>query len=238
MGFLSEMKTNRINRSLVVAVMTISLAMFTSMLRVIVVSASANTETVFNNASLTPVNTCYEPANQAIDSAINAITTKEMTSYQKIKACYDYLINSCSYGQNNEVYNRLEDFFFGDTGGVEAYCMLAEHVGVCDDYSSAFVAMARKLGYNSYIATGLTHRAKGGYSPHAWAVIKIDEVEYVFDPQIEDNIAKDGKITYCRFAKTYDQVKDKYIFEAISDKFVPFDYTENAYLKPSIIHMD
>ena len=65
-----------------------------------------------------------------------------------------------------------------------------------------------------------------------------DEVEYVFDPQIEDNIAKDGKITYCRFAKTYDQVKDKYIFEAISDKFVPFDYTENAYLKPSIIHMD
>lgn len=197
--------------------------------------AAPSLETTINNTVLTPVETGYAPANQKISEIFAAITTPEMTQYQKVKACYDYLINSCSYGIGNEVYNRLEDYFFGDTGGVEAYCLLAENIGVCDDYSAAFVAMMRKLGFNSYVSVGWTHKASGGYTRHAWAVVKIDGVEYVFDPQIEDNISKGGKINYYRFCKTYDQVKDKYIFEAVSDKFVPFDHTPEQYLKPSIV---
>ncbi len=46
-----------------------------------------------------------------------------------------------------------------------------------------------------------------------WCVVVIDGMEYVFDPQVEDNIANGGKIRYLRFCKTYDEVADKYIIE-------------------------
>lgn len=200
----------------------------------IVVNAADPMETVLNNAVLTPTATGYEPADQAVEMVLSGITTPEMTTYQKVKMCYDHLINNCSYGFNEPIYEKINDYFGGYPGEVEAYGMLVGNVGVCDDYSAAFVALMRRLGLNSYVAVGMTHTTSGEYTPHAWAVVKIDGVEYVFDPQIDDNIAKGGPTGYYRFGKTYAQVPDKYIYEAISDKFLPFDYTEEQVIRPSV----
>ena len=89
--------------------------------------------------------------------------------------------------------------------------MFKNHVGVCDDYTAAFVFMTRAIGLESYYQSGQTHKASGGYTGHAWCVMLIDGTQYVFDPQVEDNIAGGGKISYQRFCKTYDEVAGKYI---------------------------
>ena len=218
-------------------IVLLTMSMIVTMSTSLPVSAKSKDsfQTVLNNAVLTPTITGYEPADQAISAVLAAITTPEMTTYQKVQACYDYLINTCSYGENKVVYDKIEDYFYGYAGPVGAYGLLVGHVGVCDDYSDAFVAMMRTLGLNSYVVGGQTHKASGGYTPHAWAIVKIDGIEYVFDPQLDDNIAKGGKIGYYRFGKTYDQIPGKYAFEYISDKFVPFDHMPEQYLKPCIV---
>ncbi|MBQ5918579.1 MAG: hypothetical protein IIW92_08475 [Lachnospiraceae bacterium] len=47
----------------------------------------------------------------------------------------------------------------------------------------------------------------------AWCEMNINGNIYVFDPQVEANIANGGSIKYHRFGKTYDQVQGKYIKE-------------------------
>ena len=69
--------------------------------------------------------------------------------------------------------------------------------------------MARMLGFDARLQNGQTHRAAGGYTGHAWCVINIHGVDYVFDPQVEDNIAAGGAIRHLRFCKTYEEVPDK-----------------------------
>ena len=145
--------------------------------------AALKREAILNNAPLTPVET-----SEYTKQILASITNADMTTYQKVKACYDWLINTYEFGDY--------DPYFG--------------IMVCDGYTYAFVSLTRAIGLNSYGRGGLTHKADGGYTPHAWAVIVIDGVEYVFDPQVEDNIAKGGYVGYYRFFKTYAEVPDKY----------------------------
>ena len=58
---------------------------------------------------------------------------------------------------------------------------------------------------------------------HIWTFINISGTEYVFDPQIDDNIAKGGLVYYYRFCKTYDEVPDSYAnYEIYKKYFAPF----------------
>lgn len=127
------------------------------------------------------------------------------TPYEKLQACYDWLIMNCSYASADA----------GSVGGSMmerlAYTIFKTHTGVCNDYSSAFVVMARILGYDARLESGQTHKASGGYTGHMWCVINVHGVDYIFDPQVEDNMSAGGKINYLRFCKTYDEVPDKYI---------------------------
>ena len=138
-----------------------------------------------------------------------------MTTYEKVRACYDYLVDTCHYGDN---VLRLD--FPEANGTARAYGMLVGHVGACDDYSSAFAALTRAIGLNCYTVYGQTARADGGYTGHIWCVMNIDGVEYVFDPQIDDNIGAD---IYYRFCVTYDETPDSYYPSEICwDYFPPF----------------
>lgn len=183
------------------------------------VYAANNIEILLNAAKLNPAPTGFAPTDFLVSCVLAEITTPDMTTYQKVKACYDYLINTCERGQWDFKYESVD--YYEDVYGVrydnachlswEAYAMLDGHVGVCDFYSAAFVVMMRAIGLDSYWVTGQTHAAGGGYTYHVWTILLLDGVEYVFDPQVEDNIAKGGPIKYYRFGKTYAELPDKYI---------------------------
>ena len=134
-----------------------------------------------------------------------------MTTYDKVKACYDYLIKNCSYGHNETMMEYIDYYFYGYSYEVSTYGILKGKIGVCDDYSAAFATMMQAIGLNCYVVGGQTNLASGGYTGHAWCEMNLNGTIYVFDPQVEDNIAKGGAIKYYRSGKTYDQVKNKYI---------------------------
>lgn len=164
-----------------------------------------------NAQVLNPVTTEFEPLKQSLDDVFSKIFTDGMTTYQKVKACYDYLIKNCSYGHNEYVYDYIEEYFWGYKYEVSAYGMLKGHIGVCDDYSATFAMMMQAIGLDCYVVGGQTSLSGGGYGGHAWCEMVLDGEIYVFDPQVEDNIAKGGKILYYRFGKKYDEVPGKYI---------------------------
>lgn len=163
---------------------------------------AAQFEYLLNNAELYPTATGADYCDEIVQETLAQITTDDMSTYEKVLACYNYLIDTCSYGDN---VLRLD--FPEANGTARAYGMLVGHVGACDDYSCAFAALTRAIGLNCYTVYGLTARASGGMTGHIWCVIAIDGVEYVFDPQIDDNI---GGSSYYRFCVTYDEVAGAY----------------------------
>lgn len=163
---------------------------------------AADAEFLLNNAQLFPTFTGEYYCDEVVQQTLAQITGERMSTYDKVRACYEYLVNNCSYGDN---VLRLD--FPTDNGTARAYGMLVGHVGACDDYSCAFAALTRAIGLNCYTVYGQTARADGGYTGHIWCVINIDGVEYVFDPQIDDNIGAD---IYYRFCVTYDETPGSY----------------------------
>ena len=163
---------------------------------------ASDAEYLLNNAELYPTATGDAYCDEIVQATLAQITYADMSTYEKVRACYDYLVDTCSYGDN---VLRLD--FPEDNGTARAYGMLVGHVGACDDYSCAFAALTRAIGLNCYTVYGLTARASGGMTGHIWCVIAIDGVEYVFDPQIDDNI---GAGTYYRFCVTYDETPGSY----------------------------
>ncbi len=169
-------------------------------------------ETILNNAPLNSKKSPYEPLNELIEQLLSEILNGTMTTYQKVKTCYDYLIENCSYGKNTAIndYVWIGDHFLYSMEDIKAYGMLVGFVGGCSDYSSAFAMIMQAIGLDCYIVEGVTSAAAGGYVYHIWCEMKIDGVIYVFDPQVEDNIAKGGTVKYYRFGKMYEQVPEKY----------------------------
>ena len=176
---------------------------------------ATDAEFLLNNAELYPTSTGAAYCDEIVQDTLAQITSDDMTTYEKVRACYDYLVDTCHYGDN---VLRLD--FPEANGTARAYGMLVGHVGACDDYSSAFTALTRAIGLNCYTVYGQTARADGGYTGHIWCVMNIDGVEYVFDPQIDDNIGAD---IYYRFCVTYDETPDSYYPSEICwDYFPPF----------------
>ena len=177
---------------------------------------AADAESILNSAPLTPTWTKSQDCNNVIRETLAQITTDSMTTYEKVKACYDYLIENCAYSYTADA-TKVTPF------KVSAYIMLTRRIGVCDDYSCAFAALIRAIGLNCYTISGKTAKATGGMTGHVWTVININGKEYVFDPQIDDNISKGGPIYYYRFCKTYDEVPESYAnYKVYQSYFAPF----------------
>lgn len=172
-------------------------------------------EALLNSVTLNPQKTGNELLDSLVESILSKITNDNMSTYEKVKACYDYAITNFSYGQTGE------NLGWGIKGW--AYEVLVNNVGVCNHYSSAFAVMTRAIGLETYLQNGQTSSSKGGFTGHTWCTMVINGVPYLFDPQVEDNIAKGGAIYYYKFCKTYDSGTGK-------DNYIPRDsryYLEN-----------
>lgn len=175
---------------------------------------SNSAETLLNSAALNPQKTGNELLDSLVESTLAKITNSNMSTYEKVKACYDYAINNFSYGQSGINVWGIKGW---------AYAVLTNNVGVCNNYSSAFAVLTRAIGLDTYLQNGQTSSSKGGYTGHTWCTMMINGVPYLFDPQVEDNIAKGGPIYYYKFCKTYDDSNAKGYYIPSGNKY----YLEN-----------
>ncbi|MBD5081062.1 MAG: tetratricopeptide repeat protein [Ruminococcaceae bacterium] len=168
-----------------------------------------------NSASLSPQQSSYAPLNSLVQQVLSQITSSNMSTYQKVMACYDYLVNNCKYGDApSSYYNAGDEANEKLYAEKSAYAILHGKVGICINYSAAFVALTRAIGLKSYLRTGQTTAYAGGYTAHVWCEIELGGTMYIFDPQLDDEMMTRGDIyEYTRFCTTYDKMSYHYIPE-------------------------
>lgn len=176
---------------------------------------------VLNSAPLNPVRTGIEEIDSLVDSIFDRIFTPGMTTCDKTRAIYDYLIDNVSYGRGTYYWTDYLYLLDGRSYAsqdrevmLRAYDVLVSNTGVCHDYSAAFMVMTRAIGLDCYYVQGKTNNVSGGYSGHVWNNMLINGVLYTFDVQVEDNITdrNGGVNTYTRFCKTDAQMGSRLIY--------------------------
>lgn len=188
--------------------------------------------TLLNSQPLVPTSTGFAYCDMLVDQILSEITTPQMDTYDKVKACYDYLINiSCyaGYGEPAPYQNAAAIYELTQNsrrpanwemyGPWIAEMILESRTGVCDNYACAFAAMTRRIGLNCYCVAGATKSSRGGYSGHTWCEMILSGAVYYFDPEVEDVVANgnkagtpgNGRIKYYYFGKLYTEKPDRYI---------------------------
>lgn len=208
----------KIRKRLTAIILTV--AMCIQFIPTIDAKAATNEKDVLNSASLSPINTNYAPLDKLVQEVLKDTITNDMTTYEKVRACYNFLIKNMSYSSNIFNLTAYYEIMYRSNYSSDwdrkvlyyAYSALNNKKDSCYGYSSAFVVLTRAIGLESYVVQGKTALAKGGYGNHWWVNIKIDGKYYVFDPNVDDDIAKGGTIYYYRFCKLDSDVPNKYIY--------------------------
>lgn len=153
----------------------------------------------------------YENLDAQIQQLIQNATTSDMSRSEQLKACYIYMIENYYYE-----YNYNYSYGNGPKSVAWANAFLRDGYGSCNHWSATFMYVARALGYECDLYYGGTATSSGSSVEHYWPVLRIDGTEYVFDPQVEADIArKAGGIRYMRYGITGDVVAQKYYFSQI-----------------------
>ena len=165
---------------------------------------SGSIESILNSAKLNPTKTGYPTLDNYATSVLNSVTNNSMSTYEKVKAVYDWVINNMSYQLGfvigEEIDSLINTYGFYEKDAVEVFLAtngFGTHRGSCDNYSAMFMVLTRRIGLDSYV---ISARNKDG-SGHTTVNIKINGKWYNFDPQREDNSLKNGKIMYYAFGE-------------------------------------
>ena len=201
---------------------------------------SGSIESILNSAKLNPTKTGYPTLDNYATSVLNSVTNDSMSTYEKVKAVYDWIINNMSYQLGfvigEEIDSLINTYGFYERDAVEVFLAtngFGTHRGSCDNYSAMFMVLTRRIGLDSYV---ISARNKDG-SGHTTVNIKINGKWYNFDPQREDNSLKNGKITYLAFGEDDNDSKPYTYVNRNSDvaSFHGFQkQPESNYLKATI----
>ena len=142
-----------------------------------------------------------EDADELLKKTISEQTSDTMSTYQKVKSLYTYIIEITDYK--------------GACGGTygSVHAVLVDHIGDCMDYNYVMMAFLRYLGIESALVRGKTGSEAAGYVRHFWAEAYIGGNTYIFDPEVDDKISNGGPIYYYRFCRTYSELSSYYILE-------------------------
>ena len=176
----------------------------------VVVPSDASVETILNSATLNPMKTNNAELDGIIDGIFSKIITDGMSTYQKTKAIYDYLMDNCYYGWGAVSWSGKYVMHDDDYVVVMGKHILKTGHGTCDNYSAAFVAMARRIGLNAYFARGYAGNQSGYLDTHEIAIVTIAGIDYSFDPQIDDYNSRAGHRTYSLFCKPFSSMSGRY----------------------------
>ena len=161
-------------------------------------------EGILNSAKLNPIKTGYTSLDNQVSSVINSVTNSSMSTYEKVKALYDWVINNMSYQLGfvigEEIDSLMNTYGFYEKDAIQVFLAangFGTKRGSCDNYSAMFMILTRRIGLDSYVVSARNNDGSG----HTTVNIKINGKWYNFDPQREDNSKKNGKIMYYAFGE-------------------------------------
>ena len=169
------------------------------------ISAAAAKE-LLNGQTLYPQRTGWAELDQVIGDIL-AGAGENADTYTKLRYAYDWLVKRVSYSWDGysyytasvKCYNSFTEYNYlknltyeegleksiPDDMANRTYHILTKKRGVCYDYSIAFAVIARYVGIDAYVHTGLFtfENTSLGQGHHGWAVLMLNGEKYVFDPQ-------------------------------------------------------
>lgn len=169
--------------------------------------------TLLNNVTLYPQVTGYPELDAVLEQILSPNRSKDV--YTQIKAAYDWTIHNIDfswkpYSQNwAPAYDcfAVDHHLRYDDSMQEVipyevanrtYHVLTKHEGVCYDYSAAFAVMARYIGIDSYVHTGMFTFEAGygnGAGHHGWVELDLNGTYYIFDSQRDYRLSANGTST-------------------------------------------
>jgi len=106
-----------------------------------------------------------------IVAAAQQITKGQTTDEGKARALYDWVGSRIAY-DNDKVAAYEQRGEWREQTPEDTY---RTRKGVCIDYARLYAAMARSVGLNVRVVTGLGYDGQGGYGPHAWNEVFLSE---------------------------------------------------------------
>ncbi len=192
-----------------------------------------------DSAVLQPASTGNVHTDEVVNIILSGITTPEMTTTQKVQACYSYLVAAGSLDpMGSFTYaDRLTDeqrLYASEMTNdqFKAYGMLLLNTGDCYGYTAAFVALTRAIGLDSYQVYGLQVNNNGKMNNHSWCEINVNGTTYIFDPNLDEHISKGGVNKNARFCLKSTTMTGKYLEYPIEDEAAYQEYKlSNPYSK-------
>lgn len=132
---------------------------------------------------------------EVVEKILSSIITPEMTEEEKLRACYDYVVN-------NSGYNRTYETPTADWTGTFGFELLTTGKGNCYRFASAYASLLKGLGFDARVATGKIGSRRGGLTPHGWTEVLVGDTWYVFDSEMQ-YATKKGKNYYFKTYETY-----------------------------------
>lgn len=175
---------------------------------------SDSLEKQINSMPLYPIRTGIVALDNKVDAIFSKIFKSGYTTYDKLKAVYDYEIANFSYAYtdltdaqekvfsdnpDNRDLASYEDWLLAH----RAYETLVTGEGVCYNYAAVFTVMMRAIGLECFSIDGTSTYADGHWGVHTWNNILINGRFLLFDAQVDDNIHNNlGYTLYDRFGLT------------------------------------
>ncbi len=124
-------------------------------------------------------------------------TNASMSRDDMLRAVYDYV-------RDHFLYLRRNFYEIGQTGWEveEALTMFETGKGNCYNFTGAFWALARGVGFDAVCFSGLVGV---GRDPHSWVEISFDGVPYVFDVETEMSCRLQNDYYTSLYKLTYEQ---------------------------------
>ncbi len=168
---------------------------------------------LLNSVELHPQRTGYAELDRELAAVLMPYSTKD--TFTKVKAAYDWTVLNISfswapYSQNwapaYDCFNVKHELTFekGREHVVpfevanRAYHALTKHEGVCYDYAATFALLARFIGIDSYVHTGVFEfePAYGNiFGHHGWVELDLNGETYIFDSQRDYRLSNNGLST-------------------------------------------
>lgn len=140
-----------------------------------------------------------------IDEVLAQTITDDMTDVQKVTAVYRRLVTETAFFDEpvgTDIWRyRGDPENIPTIYEIRSISPLLFGIGSCEDYASAFVTLCDRMGFEALYVPGLTYSVEGKLVDHAWAMVKLEGNWYHADPQLEDNIMREGRLRYRYFLK-------------------------------------
>lgn len=168
---------------------------------------------LLNSVELHPQPTGYAEMDRLLAERLEPYERED--NFTKLKAMYDWLVENVSYSwegysQNhapaydkftltyNLTYESDQPEAFPREIINRSYHTLTAKKGVCYDYAALYAVMARYIGVESYVHTGILKKGSW-HGHHGWTELRINGTNYIFDPQQDLREMEQHRDSYAHF---------------------------------------